>query len=59
MAEGQPEPKQRTPRGVEIPVPRRRDVFGDLRKVAPPVPPPRPKRERSSWRVSGARAVAR
>jgi len=40
------EPTQETPRGVEIPVPRRRDVFGDLRKVAPPIPPPKAKPKR-------------
>lgn len=28
------EPKQETPGGVEIPVPKRKDVLGDLRKVA-------------------------
>jgi hypothetical protein len=42
------QPMQKTSRGHPIPVPRREDVFGDLRKVAPPVPPPRPKRKRSS-----------
>lgn len=30
----QPEPKQRTPKGAEIPVPKRSDVFRDLEKVA-------------------------
>jgi hypothetical protein len=35
------EPMQETPSGHPIPVPRREDVFGDLRKVAPPVPAPR------------------
>ncbi len=42
------EPMQETPHGHPIPVPKREDVFGDLRRVAPPVPLPRPKRERSS-----------
>lgn len=40
------EPMQETQRGHPIPVPRREDVFGDLRKVAPPVPPPRGKPEK-------------
>ena len=28
------EPTQRTPGGADIPVPKRKDVLGDLRKVA-------------------------
>jgi hypothetical protein len=39
MAEGQ-EPKQTTPKGVEIPVPKREDFLRDLKKVAPPKPEP-------------------
>lgn len=30
------EPKQTTPTGVEIPVPKRDDFLRDLKKVAPP-----------------------
>jgi hypothetical protein len=33
------EPKQTTPTGVEIPVPKREDVLRDLKKVAPPAEP--------------------
>jgi hypothetical protein len=36
------EPKQETPKGLEIPVPKRRQVMDALRKVAPP--PSKPKR---------------
>lgn len=39
----EPEPTQETRKGHPIPVPKREDVFGDLRKVAPPVPPPKAK----------------
>jgi hypothetical protein len=35
-------PKQTTKKGLEIPVPKRRDVLDALRKVAPP--PKKPKR---------------
>lgn len=35
------EPKQTTPKGVEIPIPTRDAVLHDLAKVAPPVEPPR------------------
>ena len=31
-----PEPEQRTPRGLEIPVPKWREVMRDLEKVAKP-----------------------
>ena len=30
------EPKQTTPKGVEIPVPKREDVLRDLKKIAAP-----------------------
>jgi hypothetical protein len=30
------EPKQRTPKGLEIPVPKRRDVMDALRKLVQP-----------------------
>ena len=33
------EPLQQTPTGHEIPVPKREDVFADLRKVAKAQPP--------------------
>jgi hypothetical protein len=32
------EPKQRTDKGLEIPVPKRRDVLGLFRKAAKPTP---------------------
>lgn len=35
-----PKPKQKTPKGAEIPVPKREDVLRDLKKVAPPPPAP-------------------
>lgn len=47
MADKNREPSQKTRKGVEIPVPKREAVFGDLRKVAPPVPPPKAKPKRS------------
>lgn len=34
--EPEPEPKQRTEKGLEIPVPKWRDVLRDLEKVAKP-----------------------
>ena len=34
MSGPEPEPTQTTPEGAEIPVPKRADVFADLRKVA-------------------------
>lgn len=34
--ESESEPKQRTPKGLEIPVPRWREVMRDLEKVAKP-----------------------
>jgi hypothetical protein len=36
------EPKQKTPKGLEIPVPKRREVMDALRKIAKP--PAKPKR---------------
>ncbi len=33
------EPKQKTPKGVEIPVPKREDFLRDLKTVAPPAKP--------------------
>ena len=46
MAQDKREPKQRLPKtGEEIPVPKREDVFRDLRKGARVRPvPPRPKK---------------
>jgi hypothetical protein len=37
------EPKQKTGKGLEIPVPKRKDFTGALDKLAPPVKP-KPKR---------------
>lgn len=34
-----PEPKQTTPEGARIPIPKRRDVLDVLRKAAKPTPP--------------------
>jgi hypothetical protein len=31
------EPKQKTPKGLEIPVPKRREIMDALRKLAPPI----------------------
>jgi hypothetical protein len=31
-----PEPTQKTPKGLEIPVPKRKDVMGALRKLVQP-----------------------
>ncbi len=38
MADDKTEPKQATPRGLEIPVPKRSSVLGLLRKAAKPTP---------------------
>ena len=37
MADKPQEPKQTTPKGLEIPVPKRRDVMDALRKLVQPV----------------------
>jgi hypothetical protein len=36
----EPEPKQTTPKGLEIPVPSRKSIFAALRKIAKPVKKP-------------------
>jgi hypothetical protein len=37
MADEQPkEPTERTPEGLEVPIPKRREFFGNLKKVAEP-----------------------
>jgi hypothetical protein len=36
------EPTERTPKGYEVPVPKRREFFGNLKKVAKPQAAPRP-----------------
>lgn len=38
MADEKNEPKQKTPKGHEIPVPKREDVLRDLAKVSVPDP---------------------
>ena len=43
--EPESEPKQRTPKGLEIPVPKWREVIRDLEKVAKPSAPRRQPRE--------------
>jgi hypothetical protein len=42
MADKRQEPKQRTPKGLEIPVPKRRDVMDLIEKVAKPAGRKRP-----------------
>jgi hypothetical protein len=37
MADKPQEPKQKTPQGLEIPVPKRKDVMKGLRKLVRPV----------------------
>ena len=39
MADENEQPKQRTQKGLEIPVPKRDEVLGVLRKAAKPTPP--------------------
>jgi hypothetical protein len=34
--DGSPEPMQKTPKGYEIPVPKRSDLFGAMKKIARP-----------------------
>lgn len=41
------EPKQKTPQGYEIPIPRRADFFGNLTKAAKPPTPSRSRKARS------------
>jgi hypothetical protein len=36
VTKGTQEPKQRTPKGLEIPVPKRKDFADALKKAAPP-----------------------
>lgn len=40
MAGKSQEPKQTTPKGLEIPVPKRKDVMDALTKIAKPKPKP-------------------
>jgi hypothetical protein len=40
MSEKPQEPKQKTPKGLEIPMPKRREVMDALRKAAPPAKKP-------------------
>ncbi len=40
MNDDEQTPKQKTPKGAEIPVPKREDFLRDLKKVAPPAPKP-------------------
>jgi hypothetical protein len=39
MADERQEPKQKTPKGLEIPVPKRGEVMDALRKIARPAKP--------------------
>jgi hypothetical protein len=41
MADDKPQPKQKTPQGHEIPVPKRGEVERDLKKLIAPAKPPR------------------
>jgi hypothetical protein len=43
------EPTQKTPKGIEIPVPKREDVMRDLEKVA------KPNREKHNEQSSGSK----
>ncbi len=43
--EKKPEPTQKTPKGHEIPVPKRKDVMKDLGKLAAPQGRPPPKQK--------------
>ena len=40
MSDKPQEPKQKTPKGLEIPVPKRKDVMAALTKIAKPKPKP-------------------
>jgi hypothetical protein len=40
VSEKQQEPKQKTPKGLEIPVPKRKDVMDAFRKIIRPVKKP-------------------
>jgi hypothetical protein len=40
MTNEKQEPKQRTPKGLEIPVPKRKDVMDALRKLVQPAKKP-------------------
>jgi hypothetical protein len=40
MEDKQDQPVQKTPRGLEIPVPKRKDVMSALRKLVQPVKKP-------------------
>ncbi len=54
MADKPKERTQTTPRGVEIPVPKREDVLRDLKKVAPPADKPPPQRPGAETRAVAA-----
>jgi hypothetical protein len=55
MADGKPEePTEQTPKGYEVPVPKRATFFGNLKKIAKPQAPiPRP--PQSGMRGKGSR----
>jgi len=38
MAQDKSEPKERTPKGFEVPVPKRGEFFRNLKKIAKPTP---------------------
>ncbi|HEV2975593.1 MAG TPA: hypothetical protein VGX69_11490 [Solirubrobacteraceae bacterium] len=40
MAEEKPEPTERTPKGLEVPVPKRKTFFANLKLAAAPKKPP-------------------
>ena len=42
MADKPQEPTQKTPKGLEIPVPKRKDLMDAFRKIAGPVKKPKP-----------------
>ena len=45
---------EQTPKGLTVPVPKRHDFFGNLKKIAKPQPPPRPPAQ-SGMRGKGSR----
>jgi hypothetical protein len=51
MADEKRQPTERTPKGVEVPVPKRGQVFSNLDKIAKGGPPP----ERDSARRGGSK----
>ena len=49
MAKEKPVPTEKTPKGLEVPVPKRREFFANLKKVA------KPEKGKDSGSASGSR----